>query len=272
MKRINLILVLSILFAFTACKNDTKKDENIDEAEQTDSLLQEEVKEEKIVLTKLSGSPAYAEASLAMNMPKDKVKAGEVDFDFAVNNYELGAQTQPKSPNGLAASDKGQHIHLIIDNEPYSAHYDPKFKKEMSEGDHVVLAFLSRSYHEAVKNANSYVVKKISVGNVTDANKMDFDPKGEHLFYSRPKGSYKGKDTEKVLLDFFLVNSNLAVDGNKVRAHINGQEFILDSWEPYVMENLPMGENTVRLELLDKDGNLVKGPFNAVTRTFMLEE
>jgi len=33
-----------------------------------------------------------------------------------------------------------------------------------------------------------------------------------------------------------------------------------------------MGENTVKIELLDADGNLIEGPFNQTTRTFMLEE
>ena len=74
------------------------------------------------------------------------------------------------------------------------------------------------------------------------------------------------------MLDFFLVNTDIAADGNKVRATINGQEFMLDDWVPYVMEGLPMGENTVKIELLDADGNLIEGPFNQTTRTFMLEE
>jgi hypothetical protein len=37
------------------------------------------------------------------------------------------------------------------------------------------------------------------------------------------------------------------------------------------MEGLPLGENTVSLELVDKDGNFVDGPFNKVQRKFTLK-
>ena len=46
---------------------------------------------------------------------------------------------------------------------------------------------------------------------------------------------------------------------------------MLDKWEPYVVEGLPMGDNTFKLELLDKDGNLVDNRFNPVERTITLK-
>jgi hypothetical protein len=59
--------------------------------------------------------------------------------------------------------------------------------------------------------------------------------------------------------------------GNRVKATINGSEFIIEQWQPYIMEGLPLGENTVSLELVDKDGNFVDGPFNKVQRKFTLK-
>jgi hypothetical protein len=38
------------------------------------------------------------------------------------------------------------------------------------------------------------------------------------------------------------------------------------------MEGLKDGENTVKLELMDAEGNIVPGPFNSVERTFKLEK
>jgi len=272
MKKTSLILSAIALIFATSCKNDAKKEEKKTETEMTSEP--EEVKEDmEITLTKLAGSPEFETASLKLTSPTEAKQSNQdITFDFEVENYELGVQTQPEQPNMLAASDKGQHIHFILDNEPYSAHYEPKFSKTLEQGGHVMIAFLSRSYHEAVKNENSFVVKKFSVGEPTEDQMMEVDFKAPHMFYSRPKGTYKGEDTKKVLLDFFLVNTDLAADGNKVRATINGQEFMLDDWVPYVMEGLPMGENTVKIELLDAEGNPVDGPFNQTTRTFMLEE
>ena len=53
----------------------------------------------------------------------------------------------------------------------------------------VILAFLSRSYHESVKNPNAFFLTQIGEGEKIDLTK-------EFLFYSRPKGVYKGKDSE----------------------------------------------------------------------------
>lgn len=202
----------------------------------------------------------FPDAKLTLESPKDgaKLKAGENQFDFKVADYELAVQTEGADMKHCANSEKGQHIHFIVNNGPYSAEYNPSFKGELSEGNNVVLAFLSRSYHESIKNSTAYVLKNYKIGTATD----DFDMNGEHLFYSRPKGEYSGKDAQKVLLDFYLINTDLAADGNKVKAVINGAEFILDKWQPYFVEGLTEGENTFRITLIDRDGNMVPGPFN----------
>jgi hypothetical protein len=46
---------------------------------------------------------------------------------------------------------------------------------------------------------------------------------------------------------------------------------MLSQWVPYMMEGLPMGENTVKLELVNNSGTLIPGPFNSVVRTFTLQ-
>ncbi|MCM5663211.1 hypothetical protein [Galbibacter mesophilus] len=262
--------VLAVASCFTACKEEKKSEKN--EAIETENQMVEK-KETKITLQKLEDSPAYADAVLSMDKPKSgKInKSGEVDFSFTVKNYELGAQTESSNADLLANSGKGQHIHFIVNNQPYSAHYESSFKKEIPDGVHHLVAFLSRSYHESVKNDNSVVVEKLVVGNnPTDSLEMDMD--APTLIYSRPKGEYSGKDTKNLMLDFFVLNTELSEDGNKVRATINGEEFILTEWVPYVIKGLPKGEVTVSLELIDSDGNLIPGPFNKVTRNVTLKD
>ena len=77
-----------------------------------------------------------------------------------------------------------------------------------------------------------------------------------------------GADAKRIMLDFYLVNTTLEPGGNRVRATINGTEFMLDRWMPYMMEGLPAGENTVKLELVDASGTMIPGPYNSVTRKF----
>jgi hypothetical protein len=91
------------------------------------------------------------------------------------------------------------------------------------------------------------------------------------MFYSRPKGEYTGEETKRVMLDFYLVNTDLSPEGNKVRATVNGTEFMLDRWLPYAIEGLPMGEITIKLELLDSEGKVLPGPYNSVERTITLK-
>lgn len=218
-----------------------------------------------ITLTAQTNSPAYADAALSL-APLEQSETGEAVFDFTVTNYMLGEQTADAADKGLANSGKGQHIHLIVNNGPYFAKYESSFTHPLEEGNNVILAFLARSYHESVKNANSFVLTQ------TASDDAAADLEAPHMFYSRPKGTYTGAgNVERVLLDFFIVNSELSAEGNRVRATINGNEFVTDTWVPYVMTGLPMGENTVKLEFLTADGTLIQSPFNPVERTFTLE-
>lgn len=219
-------------------------------------------------------SPKFPDAKLRLNEPavKGKVAAGDVKFNYQLENYQLTAQTtEGPAHQDHANSKEGQHIHNIVDNEPYTAHYTTSFSKPIKDGSHVVLSFLSRSYHESLKHKDAFDLRIMNVGNSTSGLGVNFDKNGQHLFYSRPKGDYTGNDTKKVMLDFYLVNTNLANNGNQVRATINGTEFMLNEWLPYTIEGLPMGENTIKLELIDKDGRVVPGPFNTVERKFNLK-
>ena len=272
MKNINTTLIaimICITFITISCreqKTNTSKDS------QNAEVLAKE-KTHAIKLEKLQNSPSYEDAVLQMETPASGIIAtgSETNFAFTLNNYELGAQTKGSNTSLLANSGKGQHIHFILNNEPYSAHYEPKFKKDIPDGVHHLVAFLSRSYHESVKNENSVVVRKLEVG-AQPEDAIDIDMEAPTLIYSRPKGDYAGKDKENLLLDFFVLNTSLSENGNKVRATINGNEFLITEWAPHIIKGLPLGEVTIILELIDAQGNLINGPFNKVTRKVQLKK
>ncbi len=215
----------------------------------------------QISITKVEGSAPYLNSSLSLE--DIKIDENDYTFSFDVSDYILGIQTLKDFDYQLANSAKGQHIHFIVNNGPYSAHYEDTFTKQFEDSSNVILAFLSRSYHESVKNSNAYILTQVGENEI-DLNK-------EFLFYSRPKGTYKGVDTEKLLLDFYLVNTNLSSTGNKVKATIQDTEFIIEEWAPYYIEGLPKGEIKIKLELIDASGNLIDSPFNPSNRTVILE-
>lgn len=215
-------------------------------------------------LTPFEESTAYPNATIeSMNYQNGQ-------FDFELANYELGVQTPDAGQKMCANSAKGQHIHLIIDNEPYTAHYEPDFQYEMEDGDHYLVAFLSRSYHQSIKTPEAHVAKMVTIENNSITNSQDLTQ--PMLIYSRPKGTYVGEsETQKVMLDFYLLNTTLG-DQYQVKADINGEEHMIDEWQPYYIEGLPMGENTIELTLVDSEGNTVDAPLNPVSRTFTLQE
>ena len=243
--------IIGIIAVIYSCLSPEKKDTATNSSKEL----------QNITLTKVVGSPEYENASL--NVKAIEMVDKESKFSFNIENYDLGVQTSKNFDYQLANSAKGQHIHFIVNNGPYSAHYTDSFSKGIEKENNVILAFLSRSYHESVKNKDAYIL--------TQVGESDIDLENEFLFYSRPKGTYKGADTENLLLDFYLVNTEISKNGNKVRATIQDTEFIIDEWAPYYIEGLPKGEINIKLELIDSSGNLIKTPFNPSIRNVILE-
>jgi hypothetical protein len=175
------------------------------------------------------------------------------------------------------------HVHLILDNKPYKPIYDPKKPAKLSEllggaaldeGQHVLVAFPSRANHESLKTKGALVVTEFWVGSKPAKAAPAVDLKKPMLVYSRPKGEYKGDMANHVLVDFQLVNETLAEGKDHVAITVTGPGItdkatanVTKFGTPYYLDNLQDGEYTVKLDLLDKDGNAVAGPWNSTTRT-----
>lgn len=217
------------------------------------------------------------------------------------------------------ATGMGNHIHVILDNQPYEAYYnlDQPFElRNVSEGKHTLRVFASRPWHESYKNAGSFQMVTFTVKGGGDASKptttnsgqvmadnksaanksgnanmaansntaappregkdmtastaSEVDAKMPLLTYSRPKGEYKGADAEAIMIDFWLSNAKLQGDGGEYRVRYSvdgGEAKFLDKWEPIWLKGWTAGKHTVKLELVDKAGNVVaNGDYNSTTR------
>lgn len=266
------VLVASLLFA--ASCNDHSNTTN--EANTIDTAALSAAAD--ITLADVSSSPDFPGARLGISgmkatpAGKDSVK---LSFTFDVKNYELMAQTSDAGSKQCNNSDKGQHIHFILDNKPYVALYEPMHEVTVPVNtEHYLMCFLSRSYHESVKSRSAAVLAHFKVDAKGAIQKLD-SPTAPMLFYSRPKGDYLGKDTANVLLDFYPVNTSLGAD-YKVKADIknetNGRStsFTLGEWKPHFLQGLGAGKTTVVLTLVDRDGKLAEGPNTSITRTINL--
>jgi hypothetical protein len=231
-----------------------------------------------ITLADFPASPDFPNAKLGISdMQATKVGNDSVKLSIAfdVQNYDLKAQTPDAGGKQCNNSDKGQHIHFIIDNKPYVALYEPKQEVTVPVNtEHYILCFLSRSYHESIKHKEAGVLAHIKVDEKGNLQRLP-DPTTPMLFYSRPKGDYLGKDTANVLLDFYPTNVALGID-YKVKADIKNEStgkaasFTLTEWKPHFIQGLGTGKAAVTLSLVDKDGKTVDGPNTSVTRNFNL--
>lgn len=277
MKKINYVLGLGILSAstlfHTSCGSGNGEVHEINdtvEAHATVPQLPE------LALTPVGASPEFPNASLSLASAKasaagDSVK---VAFAFTVKNYELKGQTPDAASKQCNNSDKGQHIHFILDNQPYTALYEPKHEITLAKNtEHYLMCFLSRSYHESIKSKGAAMLYHFKIDEAGKLVKLE-DPKEPMLFYSRPKGDYLGKDTANLLLDFYVWNATLGAD-YKVKAMVsnaNGQqkEFSIDNWQANFINNMGTGKASVSLTLVDKDGKEVSSPMSKVTRNISL--
>ena len=262
------LLILALLTGLYACENKPKEI-HANPSDTADVIINDSTAlggKQEIEIQPLTDSPEFADAILELNSPENEavLRSNIVAFNYEIKNYQLAKPTTEGScAMNCANSDKGQHIHLILNNQPYLAKYKPSFTDTLPDGHYIALSFLSRSYHESLKQFGASDLRQFTVGKVK-TEKADLTK--PLLFYSRPKGEYKGKDSERILLDFFLANTTLGENGNKVRATINGKTFMISEWKGYVITGLPEGEATIKLELLDEKGNVIPGPYNSVER------
>ena len=219
---------------------------------------------------------------------------------------ELSGDLKGYMPHKDPATGKGNHIHVILDNQPYEAYYEigqPFELRNVVAGKHTLRVFPSRPWHESYKNDGSFQMAMFTVKGGGDASKPtttntgqtvannnsspattppregkdyppstagEVDPTKPLLTYSRPKGEYKDADADPIMIDFWLSGAKLKGDGGEYRVRYivdDGEPKFIDKWEAIWLSGWINGKHTVRLELLDKDDRPVEnGGYNTTSR------
>jgi len=219
---------------------------------------------------------------------------------------ELTGELKGYMPHKDPSTGKGNHVHVILDNQPYEAYYElgqPFELRNVVAGKHTLRVFPSRPWHESYKNVGAFQMTTFTVKGGGDAAKPtttnsgqtmannnssapptashegkdmasstagEVDPAKPLLTYSRPKGEYKGADADPIMIDFWLANAKLKGDGGEYRVRYiidDDDPRYIDKWEPIWLSGWLSGKHTVRLELLGKDEMPVEnGGYNTTTR------
>lgn len=259
---------------------------------------------QKIIdLMKARGEQDEARPVLKIVSP---AKDGVINGSTVEVKLNLSGDLKGYTPHKDPATGKGNHIHVILDNQPYEAYYElgqPFELRNVIAGKHTLRVFPSRPWHESYKNDGAFQMVVFTVKGGGDASKPtttksgqvmsnnnsganaatpregkdyapstagDVDPSKPLLTYSRPKGEYKGEDADPIMIDFWLLNAKLKGDGGEYRVRYivdDDEPRFIDKWEPIWLSGWISGKHTVRLELLDKDGKPVEnGGYNTTTR------
>jgi hypothetical protein len=256
-----------------------------------------------IDLMKARGQQDEAKPTLKIISP---AKNAVINGSTVAVKLELGGDLKGYMPHKDPSTGKGNHIHVILDNAPYEAYYEldqPFELRNVMEGKHTLRVFPSRPWHESYKNDGAFQMVTFTVKGGGDASRPtttnsgqtmsnnnsaaasqapregkdmpgskagDVDPLKPLLTYSRPKGEYKDADADAIMIDFWLTGAKLRDDGGEYRVRYiidDDDPRYIDKWEPIWLSGWISGKHSVRLELLDKDGNPVEnGGYNTTTR------
>jgi hypothetical protein len=255
-------LVFSLWFLvvglFLSCGNDTKTSEKepktndslakveAPKISQEDAVIIEPVVDEEIVVLEKNG--------IKLTELKTEV-ANEISLGLNTKQFKEGVNELDYLVNGIS----DYNIATIENN--YTLNYFDKahIKKEFLYGNNVFLNFLTYPNKISVKTNKANVLKNVVIGDMESL----FNMKQPHLFFHLPQES-----TENPILDFYLVNTSISKEGNKVKVTINEVDFIIEKWAAYQIEGLKGKDSstplrmTIRIQLIDKNGSLIDGPFN----------
>lgn len=254
-------------------------------------------------LMKERGEQDEAQPTLRIISPAKDAVVNGADVDVRL---ELSGDLRGYKPHKDPATGKGNHIHVILDNEPYEAYYEldqPFQLRNLMAGKHTLRVFASRPWHESYKNDGAFQMVSFTVQGGGDANKPtttnsghtmannnsaaspgparegkdmsaskggEVDPTKPLLTYSRPKGENKDAEADPIMIDFWLTNAKLKGDGGEYRVRYivdDDDPRFIEKWEAIWLSGWLAGKHTVRLELLDKnDLPVANGTFNTTAR------
>lgn len=155
----------------------------------------------------------------------------------------LGGDLKGYKPMKDPETGMGNHIHVILDNQPYEAYYnlDQPFElRNVTEGKHTLRVFASRPWHESYKNDGSFQMVTFTVKGGGDASRPTTTNGGEKMADNK-NANHNAANTSAANAN--AANSNAAVaaprEGKDMPASQGGT---IDPKKPLLTYSRPKGE------------------------------
>lgn len=269
MKFTKLSIAVLALAALTACPAATNTNTNVTNTTNTTNTNSaapaaqnlSEVPRPKTIADMMAQRGAQDEAAPTLKIVEPAANS-TVNSSTVKVKLDLAGDLKGYKPMMDPQTKMGNHIHVILDNQPYEAYYNIEGNafelRNVADGEHTLRVFPSRPWHESYKTDGAFQMVKFTVKNggadttkptTTNSGNMmanansnanpSATPEGKDmqpstagavdatkplLTYSRPKGEYKGADADAIMIDFWLANAKLTGDGGeyKVRYSVDG--------------------------------------------------
>jgi hypothetical protein len=159
------------------------------------------------------------------------INGSKVDVKLALSG-DLKGYMPHKDP----ATGKGNHIHVILDNEPYEAYYElgqPFELRNVAEGKHTLRVFASRPWHESYKNDGSFQMVTFTVKGGGDASKPTTTGTGQTMANANTNANNSGANNNAAAA------SSAPREGKDVAASKAGD---VDPTKPLLTYSRPKGE------------------------------
>src|SRR5258708_17661101 len=167
-------------------------------------------------------------------------KAATINNSTVELKLDLSGDLKGYMPHKDPASGKGNHIHVILDNQPYEAYYEinaqPFELRNVSEGKHTLRVFPSRPWHESFKNDGAFQMVEFTVKGGGDASKPTTTKDGQTMASPTKSPAAKAEPTKSATA---TASSTPAREG---KDYAPGKGGDVDPTKPLLTYSRPKGE------------------------------
>src|SRR5947209_6171832 len=187
-------------------------------------------------LMKTRGEQDQAKPVLRIVSP---ARNGTINGSTVEVKLALSGDLKGYMPHKDPATGKGNHIHVILDNQPYEAYYEldqPFELRNVTEGKHTLRVFPSRPWHESYKNAGAFQMVDFTVYGGGDAFKPTTTKDGQTMASPTKSPTAKAEPTKSATA---TASSTPAREGKDYAPSKGGD---VDPTKPLLTYSRPKGE------------------------------
>lgn len=224
-----------------------------------------------VVLKEVHDIPPFEDVSLRLMDKNVKFRQGTNKFEFDINKFNLGERTTLEKETGLNIQEGGQYLVTVGNDFKVKKSFAAQVIQELQKGENYLLAYLCRSYKISVKNRKSSVFLKFTTDDAHGKVKQKVSESFVHL--NTPRNGDFYTQTQKVLLDFYLLNLQIGDQGNYLKVTVDQHEFNINKWKAYSISGLSLGEHKITVQAYNKNNEKITGKLlKPITVSFTVNE